>query len=99
MNPIIQQHWRWKSVQPEFQGAWIQVRDGIHHKNFPPHDHDFHELVIVLGGSAWHRTIESEQKIQKGTALLIPAGTWHAYIDCKHLNILMWLLHPQLVVS
>jgi AraC family L-rhamnose operon transcriptional activator RhaR len=52
------------------------------------HDHDFMELAVVLDGGARHLCDQGETTIGKGTAVLLRPGTWHAYLDCRALDVL-----------
>jgi AraC family L-rhamnose operon transcriptional activator RhaR len=53
----------------------------------PLHDHDFMEIVLVLGGSGVHRTIYGEQGISAGDAFILRPGAWHAYENAVNLNL------------
>lgn len=51
------------------------------------HDHDFMEIVLVLGGSSVHRTIYGDQPISRGDAFILRPGAWHAYVQGRNLDI------------
>jgi AraC family L-rhamnose operon transcriptional activator RhaR len=53
----------------------------------PLHDHDFMEIVLVLGGTGLHRTIYGEQEISAGDALILRPGAWHAYENAVGLQL------------
>ena len=53
----------------------------------PLHDHDFMEVVLVLGGTGVHRTIYGDQKIRRGDAFILRPGAWHAYSDAAGLEL------------
>jgi AraC family L-rhamnose operon transcriptional activator RhaR len=52
-----------------------------------PHVHEFMEIVVVVTGTAVHRTRSGSSRISVGTALLVRPGQWHAYDDPKDFRI------------
>ncbi len=52
-----------------------------------PHVHEFMEIVVVMAGTAVHRTRSGSSPISVGTALLIRPGQWHGYDDPKDFQI------------
>jgi len=52
-----------------------------------PHEHEFMELALVLGGRAVHRTLDGTQRIGRGWVLVLRPGVWHAYEDCRELSV------------
>jgi len=50
------------------------------------HDHDFTELVVVVGGSGLHLTAQGPYPIQAGDVFVIHKNTRHAYQDAKNLH-------------
>jgi AraC family L-rhamnose operon transcriptional activator RhaR len=57
------------------------------HDHYPPHDHDFIEVVLVVGGTALHRTPAGDRPIGRGDAFLLRPGAWHGYERCRSLAI------------
>ena len=51
------------------------------------HDQDFMEIVMVVGGTAVHRTIYGNQSIGKGDIFVLRPGAWHAYQNAKELEV------------
>lgn len=51
------------------------------------HDHDFMEIVLISGGRGCHRSLQGEQQIDAGDAFILRAGAWHAYRDCRDLEV------------
>ncbi|HEX7781574.1 MAG TPA: AraC family transcriptional regulator [Sphingobium sp.] len=51
------------------------------------HDHEFLEIAIVLGGTALHRTVHGDRPIGRGTGIVVPAGGWHAFLNCDQLDL------------
>jgi AraC family L-rhamnose operon transcriptional activator RhaR len=52
-----------------------------------PHVHEFMEVVVVIGGTAVHRTRSGQSRIGAGAVLLVRPGQWHAYDDPRDLRI------------
>ena len=50
-----------------------------------PHDHDFMEIQVVLGGSARHVTTESDVAVRRGDVFVLRPGAWHANRACRRL--------------
>lgn len=53
----------------------------------PPHDHDFVEIALVLGGSGRHCSPLGEHELHAGDVIVLRPGTWHSYLDCRHLDV------------
>lgn len=52
-----------------------------------PHDHDFYEMNIILGGTGIH-SIEGETfPVARGDVFVIPPMTVHAYFDTDRLDV------------
>lgn len=43
------------------------------------HSHDFHEIMVVLGGVAIHHFVDKDQTISMGDVFVIPPDTAHGY--------------------
>ncbi len=56
-------------------------------KNNLPHHHDFQELVIVLNGSAVHRTAEKHYPISRGDVFLVRKDSIHCYQNTRELKL------------
>jgi AraC-like DNA-binding protein len=64
------------------------------HKAASMHGHDFHELVVVLGGAAKHVTSEGDHSIGAGDVFLISGEVAHGYEDPNRLMIVNILFDP-----
>jgi AraC family L-rhamnose operon transcriptional activator RhaR len=53
----------------------------------PPHDHDFVEIALILGGRGCHASPQGEQELQSGDVIVLRPGTWHSYHDCHRLDV------------
>lgn len=66
------------------------------------HDHDFTELVVVLGGSGLHLAAPEPYPLQAGDVFVIHENTRHAYQDARNLqyvNVLFDLKQLDLPVK
>lgn len=52
-----------------------------------PHDHDFWEAVLILGGTGRHASVHGERPVVEGDAFLLRPGTWHRYGHCEGLIV------------
>jgi AraC-like DNA-binding protein len=55
--------------------------------DIPMHNHDCHELVIVLSGEGNHITEEETYRIFSGDVFIIPPGKLHCYSETENLNL------------
>ncbi len=53
---------------------------------FPPHGHDFHELVVVCAGRGRHIQDGLERDLRPGDVFLVPRGSSHEYVDPENLD-------------
>ncbi len=67
--------------------APIKTVHAILDGNVPLHDHDFMEIVLVLGGSGVHHTIYGEQVIAAGDVFIIRPGAWHGFESADKLEL------------
>lgn len=57
------------------------------HTETSSHDHEFHELVLVLKGRGIHFTKDESYPISVGDVFLIPPGYEHGYSDTSELDL------------
>lgn len=55
--------------------------------NHVPHDHDFFEIALIIGGTGVHLSALGEQKATRGVGWILAPGAWHAYSDCRDLEV------------
>ena len=67
--------------------APLFVRQSLVGNAISAHDHDFLEVALVLEGHGRHLSVQGEQALQIGDAIILRPGAWHAYQDCEHLRI------------
>ncbi len=72
------------------------IQYGTHDINLPAHCHkDFHELVIILSGTATHVLNSEEFFIKKGDVFIINEDTPHAYVDPHDFIIMNIMYRPD----
>jgi AraC-like DNA-binding protein len=59
------------------------------------HSHEFHELVVILGGTGLHRTSEGEYPLNPGSVFLIRGDTEHSYADTDRMHLVNVLFAPR----
>lgn len=52
-----------------------------------PHQHPFHELVLVIRGTGRHRDASGERELRPGDVLVLHPQAWHAYPDGADLQV------------
>ncbi len=75
----------------------IEANFNKQHAAIPAHDHEFMEIVVVLGGSCRHQHAQGEQLIGKGDAFLMRPGGWHAYHQCRNLTLYNCCFDPGIL--
>ncbi len=81
---------------PNIHVSWSRYFDNVlqivaalveDHEDYPPHDHEFVEVVVVVGGSCLHETALGKKTITRGDVFVFRPGAWHAYSQCKDLAL------------
>jgi len=92
----LKKHLTWNSYQrsASSQIAAIFVDE---HPDYPAHDHNFVELVLVTAGSCMQETALGWAKIERGTVSLFRPGAWHAYEQTQHLAVYNCLFDPAIL--
>lgn len=62
-----------------------------------PHDHDFIEIVLTVGGTALQETAARSLPIKSGTLTVLRPGHWHSYVHCRQLVIYNCCFGPELL--
>ena len=65
--------------------------------DFEIHSHDFIELVVVASGHGVHDTIHGAQPLKAGDVCILHPGAWHAYRDCRDLEVRNCCVGPELL--
>lgn len=82
MLAAMPSRWHWRDLHRQ-QPAPLWVHQARMDGGFPPHDHDFLEIVLVSSGQAVHRHAGGDEVIRAGDALVVRPDTWHAYRDAR----------------
>jgi AraC-like DNA-binding protein len=64
-----------------------------------PHNHDFYEMNIVMGGTGCHQIETTKFSVKKGDGFVIPPMTVHAYYNTDHLEVYHILLKKDFVMG
>jgi AraC-like DNA-binding protein len=62
---------------------------------FPPHKHEFSEVVIVTGGNGMHVTGHESWQLSAGDVFVIGSGRMHEYKDLHDLTLINILFDPE----
>lgn len=90
-------HLRWKSDFKE--GALIVAYHFPEHDRAePPHDHDFVELQLCVGGHGLQQTSAGDFPFHRGDALLIRPGAWHRHHDNEKLDAYVCCFSAKLLL-
>ena len=65
----------------------INIQHVEHQGDFPMHSHEYTELVIVLAGSAGHRTDAVEHQVAGGDVFVIHGDQSHAFVSARDLKL------------
>ena len=63
--------------------------------NYPLHEHEFVELVVVTGGIGIHFTENLSYPLEKGDVFIIKPGVRHGYKDVEGLTLINVLYNPE----
>ena len=64
-----------------------------------PHNHDFYEMNIVMGGTGCHQIETAKFSVKTGDVFVIPPMTVHAYYNTDHLEVYHILLKKDFVMG
>lgn len=79
---------RYKAIH-HFRQPQLGIHTSYHVLDSPTvlHDHDFFEIAFVTGGEGVHVSASGEQKATRGDGWILAPGAWHAYRDCRDLEV------------
>jgi AraC family L-rhamnose operon transcriptional activator RhaR len=60
-----------------------------------PHRHEFHELVVLLGGGGTHVTDHGDYRIEAGDVFMIRGDMTHTYADVQKMSLVNILFQPR----
>ena len=64
-------------------------------KSFPPHKHEFSEIVIITGGKCLHIVGRESWPLSAGDVFVIGGPQAHAYRDLENLQLINILFQPE----
>ena len=73
----------------------LVVLKAPHHGPTDIHQHEFHELVVILGGRGRHITPRETYPISAGDTFLLAGAEAHGYTDTQDLALVNILFDPQ----
>lgn len=86
---------RWAEIFPEEQSP-LRIRQSFYPVlNSSPHNHDFTELAIILGGSGCHLVDDETYEFGVGDVFVLQGHHAHCFREVRELSILEILLHPH----
>jgi len=53
-----------------------------------PHDHEYHEICLILSGTAVHQTADGKRDLGPGSLFIIPPGDVHAITGVRGLDLI-----------
>jgi AraC family L-rhamnose operon transcriptional activator RhaR/AraC family L-rhamnose operon regulatory protein RhaS len=80
-----------------FAGDGFPLRLARHenHAAGNPHRHEFHELVVLLGGGGTHVTDHGNYRIEAGDVFMIRGDMTHTYADVHEMALVNILFQPR----
>lgn len=63
-----------------------------------PHEHVYHEVVVVESGSADHISAEGVRRIHSGDLIIVKPGIWHQYKNTRALSIVNCLFDRRVLI-
>lgn len=51
------------------------------------HSHDFMEIVFIASGKGTHQSLHGAQNVGAGDVFILRPGAWHAYENCRSLEV------------
>jgi len=79
-------------------GYPIFVRRQAEQEDTLPHEHVYHEVVIVESGSADHVSAEGVRRVLMGDLIIVKPGVWHQYRNTKALSIVNCLFDRRVLI-
>lgn len=67
--------------------------------NYPLHEHEFVELVVVTGGTGIHFTERLSYKLEIGDVYIVNPGVRHGYKDVDNLTLINVLYNPESLMT
>ena len=75
----------------------IEANFNEDHPSYPPHDHEFMEVALIIGGTCVHVSSLAEQRATSGDVFLFRPGAWHEYKQVENLALYNCCFDPALL--
>ena len=73
----------------------VRITRWVHDRSVPRHDHDFWELVLVMGGHAVQETDAGSTPLSARCCVLVRPGAFHDFVECEGFDIINCLILPS----
>ncbi|MFF2847569.1 helix-turn-helix domain-containing protein [Streptomyces sp. NPDC058001] len=64
-----------------------------------PHEHEFLEVTLVTGGTATYVSSDEGRQVRSGSAVIVPPGHSHGYVQCSDLVLFDCFVAPAFVTE
>lgn len=81
------------------EGYPILIKRHINQADTSYHEHIFHELVLVEGGTAEHQSCEGVRRLVAGDILVIRPRIWHRYFNTQNFQIVNCLFDRKILID
>lgn len=76
----------------------VRIHPFSNHGGYPAHGHEFHEICLITGGSALHRSTDGDKPLKKGSVIVTAPGQIHAFVRPRSLcGVNVYYLAPWLL--
>ena len=55
--------------------------------DYPPHDHEFYEISLVVGGRARHVTVDGDEPLERGSVVIVAPGQLHSFAGARGFSV------------
>lgn len=55
--------------------------------DYPPHDHEFYEISLVVAGTARHVTVDGQERLERGSVVVVAPGQLHSYVGARGFSV------------
>jgi len=81
------------------EGYPILIKRHTNQADTDYHEHIFHELVLVEGGTAEHQSCEGVRRLVAGDILVIRPRIWHRYFNTQNFQIVNCLFDRKILMD
>ncbi len=73
----------------------VRVEPVLVQPEYPPHDHEYYEICLVLDGRAQHVTVDGIEGLQRGSVIVVAPGQLHSYVATRGLSVVNVYYLPE----